>query len=473
MSIAQKVKALWCASYMFSFLMECIVENIKKQVTIISPATISRKEGEEQIVGLYPDRIYFESELNDIVINKQIQEALNNYNTTTKIDTKFLNIMVVSIPKKDNDEHIGNVLKELNNKLDTLELYNRGIDEVVRNDVYTRIHDTSQNELFKTALGTPYMSIGSDEDIANVNATNDKGTSYSLNKYLCIVQADGDNMGKLVCSLKDSEDLGELSSKLLSFGQKAANIIKDYGGIPIYAGGDDLLFVAPVRSSGWAQSNIFNSQSNIFNLIQEIDECYQEVQETGLRFSGNGIRTTMSYGVSISYHKYPRYEALEDARELLFDTAKNVPGKNAIAWCLKKHSGTGYECAISKSDEEIYKKFQKLFNTEVGENQVSAIAHKLRQFDGLIDAIHKHDEEHLRNRLDAMYGKLMDEESKKSTVYTELTRELLALMLLKQRKSESKEGKEETIQNTVATLTKLYGMLRTTKFIRGEEDKND
>jgi hypothetical protein len=42
MSMARKVKALWCASYMFSYLMECIVKEIEgAKITILSPATLN------------------------------------------------------------------------------------------------------------------------------------------------------------------------------------------------------------------------------------------------------------------------------------------------------------------------------------------------------------------------------------------------------------------------------------------------
>lgn len=107
---------------------------------------------------------------------------------------------------------------------------------------------------------------------------------------------------------------------------------------------------------------------------------------------------------------------------------------------------------------------------KVDDNQVSAIAHKLRQFDGLLDAIHK-DEKRLSDRIDAMYDKIMDEGAKKNTQYTELTRELLKLMIGKQIESE-KSGNTSKAITTETTLTRMYGMLRTAKFIRGEEDKN-
>jgi CRISPR-associated protein Cmr2 len=465
MSMARKVKALWCASYMFSYLMECIVKEIEgAKITILSPATLndikSNTEGQMQNVGLYPDRIYFESELSDNDINSLIDNALKSYSSTTGISMDYLNVMVVSTDA-EGLENIGNILKELNNKLDALELYNRGTTETVRNKVIQLIHETSDNALIKHAQGKGYMSIGSDEDIAK--ADNKK---YSYNKYLCIVQADGDNMGKLVTSLGDRDTLKSLSSALLKFGKSASEAIKGYGGIPIYAGGDDLLFVAPVHSKIGKEGD---KEGNIFDLIREIDTLYENVQEVADKTS-TGIKTTMSYGISISYHKYPRYEALEAARELLFVNAKNMPGKNAIAWCLKKHSGTGFECAISKSDTAIYEKLDELLKVKVDDNQVSAIAHKLRQFDGLLDAIHK-DEKRLNDRLDAMYDKIMDEGAKKNTQYTELTRELLKLMIGKQIESE-KSGNTSKAITTETTLTRMYGMLRTAKFIRGEEDKN-
>jgi CRISPR/Cas system-associated protein Cas10 (large subunit of type III CRISPR-Cas system) len=52
----------------------------------------------------------------------------------------------------------------------------------------------------------------------------------------------------------------------------------------------------------------------------------------------------MSFGISVNYEKYPLYEA----RGLLFDTAKKMGGKNAIAVSVRKHSGRKFGFVLKK-----------------------------------------------------------------------------------------------------------------------------
>ncbi|KAA6314220.1 hypothetical protein EZS27_035130 [termite gut metagenome] len=59
----------------------------------------------------------------------------------------------------------------------------------------------------------------------------------------------------------------------------------------------------------------------------------------------------MSYGLSITYYKYPLYEALALARKQLNEEAKNMPDKNAIAWNLRKHSGSSFSGKLGKGND--------------------------------------------------------------------------------------------------------------------------
>ena len=69
-TMARKPRELWSASYLFSFLMECLIKELKvKEKTILSPASLDKV----QKVGLYPDRVFVEDteddELEDILSN--------------------------------------------------------------------------------------------------------------------------------------------------------------------------------------------------------------------------------------------------------------------------------------------------------------------------------------------------------------------------------------------------------------------
>lgn len=223
-----------------------------------------------------------------------------------------------------------------------------------------------------------------------------------------------------------------------------------------------MLFLAPVVSD----------KGNIFGLLSEIDDCYKKTVDEAMgenkisrpEKDGEALHTTLSYGLSVSYYKYPLYEALKSARELLFDTAKNVQGKNAIAWCLRKHSGTGFSGSFCKnaSGGQVYQIFTKLMTCSESEEVISAIAHKLRQNEDLLEIIRNGTDR--ENRVTAFYHKVMEEENPEKDSYLKYTRELLCALF------DSDEGNTRPITDI---LTTMYGMLRTAKFINGEGDSDE
>lgn len=154
--------------------------------------------------------------------------------------------------------------------------------------------------------------------------------------YFALVQADGDQMGKLLGSLKTREEIREFSKKCLIYTAKCAQRILEYGGIVIYAGGDDLLFLAPVESyKSWDEEEM-PRKKNILELLEELKEIF--LKEDFKSNTHKVITPTLSFGLSIQYHKFPLYEALKNGGNLLFGEAK-TKGKDALAIQLRKHSG--------------------------------------------------------------------------------------------------------------------------------------
>lgn len=76
-SMARKPKEFWAASYMFSYLMECILARLQKEkesLELISPYYTSK--GTPRIgVGLYPDRSFYGIK-QEIDINRLLDDAL-------------------------------------------------------------------------------------------------------------------------------------------------------------------------------------------------------------------------------------------------------------------------------------------------------------------------------------------------------------------------------------------------------------
>ena len=403
---------------MFSFLMEKIVAKLKDEgFDVISPAQGEENRG----IGLYPDRAFIKNpEGKDIT--KTLGGVLAEFAKTLMIDEAYMNVMHVSIEEGDEKK----VLMRLHHILDCAELMKRpSKDESLK-----RIR-----RLIAAPRGLGSREIPTIEDIAKRS-----GDSYSHSNYICIVQADGDGMSNTIGS-KSLCEVNAFSKRLLEKGKEACAKIEKYGGETIYAGGDDLLFLAPV----------VHGDRNIIELLVDLDRTYGNIN--------------MSFGLSITYHKYPLYEALKATRELLFE-AKGVDGKHAIAWCLRKHSGSGFEGTL-QMDSGVCKAFDNLMNAVSEGDQISAIAHKLRANEDLLDIVRQSGSDR-EMRINAFYDKFIDHPK---SDYAKCTRELLSVLF--EAFKEEKDGEREEDKVIRRILTTLYGMLRTAKFIKGEKGDDD
>ena len=136
-------------------------------------------------------------------------------------------------------------------------------------------------------------------------------------------------------------------------------------------------------------------------------------------------------------------------------------GKNAVAWCLRKHSGSGFTGVFTKDDSagSVYQLFKLLMTFTVDDGLVSAISHKLRANEDLLNMLRDVNDE---NRIAAFYDKIMEEGN---SGYIELTRRLLWTLM----NDRTGDGQVETGD----ILSKMYGMLRIAKFINGEGDSDE
>lgn len=166
-------------------------------------------------------------------------------------------------------------------------------------------------------------------------------------KYVAVVVADGDQVGKKIteiCQTKEAKkNLPLFSKNLISYTKSAIQKVVDYGGLPIYGGGDDLLFIAPITNRHAPESH------HIFALCDQLNSEFKNT------IKGD---TSLSFGVSISYYKYPLGEAVANAYKLekraktkskicfkadqphsTSDKHEIRYEKQAICWEVRKHSG--------------------------------------------------------------------------------------------------------------------------------------
>lgn len=383
---ANNPAGLWFVSSLFSHISFMLCEKIKEKFQnemeqILSPFFDDVKQGDNFIsdgVGKYHDRVIVSltNEIDKEEIVSRTQEIIENVkkdivndfeggiDVTPANETFLMDYLQIHFSVLDEDEALKDYAKEVETEkenillrispyLDALELMqtkpanddNNPFDSLLFVD--TNIHtNTNANictnskilcsGLYKKILkdnrgkileekNNTIKSIG---DIAKGNGTDEGIDVLKKYVYFAVVQADGDNMGKLLKTINKEADIKSFSETCLKHAKEAANEIGKYGGMPIYAGGDDLLFLAPIENNG----------ETVFDLCERLDDNFKNFMESLYKEEKKQI-PSLSFGIAIQYYRYPLYEARRTACDLLFGVAKQHPNKNTMAIKLQKHSG--------------------------------------------------------------------------------------------------------------------------------------
>ncbi|MCS7219861.1 MAG: type III-B CRISPR-associated protein Cas10/Cmr2 [Anaerolineae bacterium] len=136
--------------------------------------------------------------------------------------------------------------------------------------------------------------------------------------YYALLVMDGDSMGKRVASCASEEEHRQLSQRLVSFAAQARQIVEQHQGTAVYAGGDDVLALLPLKRA--------------LPAAQALAEAFAKIVPGG----------TASAGLAFAHHLYPLDAVLRAAREAE-GWAKGMEGKNAICVRALKRSGEPIE----------------------------------------------------------------------------------------------------------------------------------
>jgi len=436
--LGRKTSEIWMASYLFSSFMKKIILEIKTTtdalflVPFVNDTTIF--ETQDDGIGFFHDRFILTSETLDIkqismILTKHKQEFAKMVATTIKRDEEKVTQFFESYLQTylyESEEEFSNPILDISSILDSIELHTPKLEA---EEDYIRLF-LNRNTLLNSQLakesfgGKP--SFNSIEAIA-AQESDENFQAQNAQKYIAIVHADGDNLGAYIRSETDS---ATVSKNLFEFDKKAVQRIKGYGALPLFVGGDDLLFFAPVMNA---------QKETIFDLVEKLSKDYKDALGTD--------KSTLSFGISITYYKYPLYEALEKSRKALFEVAKNYKNKNAVAISAQKHSGQSFDFCLAK-DEEVYGSFTSLIKNVLNE-EVSlphAIHHKLHKHQMLFKHINY-------KQLQSSFKNIFNEDIHISKFKVGLT--LLVNLM-------EKLGLQESQQE------KLFSMLSTIKLIRGD-----
>lgn len=399
--------ALWFASSIFSDMTRRLCETVCgskgfANVSFLSPY-YAENIGLEDGVGKFHDRIIFSTDdydgekmkaitekvKHDTVVNFQYDGQTLNEGEIRQFLDSYLQIHYVVL---DAAKIEGNSILALSPYLDAMELMQTFPADNGKNPIRSLLagRENGSNEFIKRS--PLFLTVRKDKN----QLTNGKGNIRTIEDiagekkpYFAVVQADGDGMGAFLSGLDDAH-VTRFSKICLDHAKEAAACIGGFGGMTIYAGGDDLLFLAPVEND--------NGQT-VFDLCHELSEMFgRRMTET---FLENVHRPTVSFGISIQYEKYPLYEALANARRLLFDAAKThvyknqkKASKNSMAIEVQKHSGQTMGMIVSNDSYPVMTSILALGSDYSGEEEtVNSVIYTLHTFEALIAVLNREAEE--------------------------------------------------------------------------------
>ncbi len=242
------------------------------------------------------------------------------------------------------------------------------------------------------------------KDLETICRAGRKG--FKSERYFAIVHADGDNVGKTIAGMKDQSQIRAFSRMCIKAALTANDIVKRYGGYMIYAGGDDLLFLAPVAGK--------EKNSNLISLLQELSLNFKKLVEQEKELPKAEIAPTLSFGVSIQYYKYPLYEAFMEGRYRLFGVAKKQKEKDAVALRVQKHSGQSLELLLKTVSVSVYADLlSEFFGEEVKDEVMSSVYTHFRVYEeSLKIAFERENVLHLEALMDNLFDNVGQEVSK-------------------------------------------------------------
>ncbi|MBQ6985397.1 MAG: hypothetical protein IJQ25_00235 [Oscillibacter sp.] len=418
--------ALWFASYLFSDLSRRICEGVAAipGAEIVSPYHDGAAENDG--VGKYHDRVIFYTDafgdksaldgevkrVVDTVIKHTgdafPDEALKASSDAAKPYTRaefqafleqYLQIHYVILSEKEVGEE--NCILALSPYLDALELMkafpmNSKIDPFRRMFARKDVLEDSGNALIKQSVLFPpndknFLTVGRRIRSIPEIARAAKDSDWKRDHYYAVVSADGDGMGNFLLGLKN-DWVGFFSKGCLAYDKKAAELVSNYGGMPIYAGGDDLLFLAPLTGrrktspKGESIVSLCAALRDLFarTIRTEFEAAFREKfpDEAPPELS----YPTMSFGVAVQFEKFPLYEALERARKLL--EMSKTGEKDNILLELRKHSGQGTALLIHNPDAEAFEELSGAARGDaVGGEKPTALLYTLENFHAVVSVM--------------------------------------------------------------------------------------
>ena len=491
-SAAKSPAGLWCASYLFSWISRefCkkLLESGVKETDIFSPFIAKDAPARKDGVGCYPDRMYFradsgfEKALGELIAGMKSAVAAEFGKSLTNLPEARLQDFFdryllfyeahMDVDNAENQMRAGekNPIPVLNRYLNALELSRPFVPEVSLNPI-ARLFGVSDDEvnqkgdqakgknesikrcflLQKDETETCQLRTNpkdSDSDLKQMKDIAARGqgehggsenVEWKRYRYCAVVNADGDSMGKVLDGFPP-EKTREFSKACLDYGAEVSKKISDYGGVTIYAGGDDLLFLAPLDGTTMTAAKECSSDDSgkgktetIFDLCEEISDIFSRSFKKICKGTEHS-EPTVSFGISAHYYRFPLYESQRDAKRLLEKAKEHGKNKNSLAFRLQKASGIPLEF-IAGNQSETLKQLKGLLNQslelETKDDQTGRLLHsviyKLDEFKSLFAKAQTLPQPE-ENQLQPVFQNIFDSDVQKNDVMTNYLRSAQSLL---------------------------------------------
>jgi len=182
----------------------------------------------------------------------------------------------------------------------------------------------------------------------------------------------------------------------------------------------------------------------------------------------------MSYGLSISHHKYLLAESLEKAQSLLFYDIKTKGNRNGIGWRLTKHSGFGFGMVEIKTNEsfKIFSQLlaQKRSKEESSGTFLASVMHKLESLEGLFQATADKPKKHFENIIFNNFNESVHRDKIEKKELSPFLKQVVALLEAyfpeNPIPTDNREERRKTVRHN---LDRAYAALRFVHFLETDD----
>jgi len=154
--------------------------------------------------------------------------------------------------------------------------------------------------------------------------------------YYALIQMDGDRMGSLLGGVGGKEEHWAISEALSTFSrERTPELVEDsYPGKLVYAGGDDVVALAPLARDIRAG----NQPLTVLDLVDALRKIYHDTVQGAVLDETRKAEVTASIGVAIAHH-YTSLSYVRRTAKASEDLAKKAYGRNALVVTILRRSG--------------------------------------------------------------------------------------------------------------------------------------